>query len=216
MKWMLQVRSASRCHRHGRCHWGFSAARDRYVDPRSSAASIVSFVGGDGHPPIAARTPQPAAPHLQCHLLRAVRTYEIFCSLTATPHEYRVLADQGVVSNLLIDNGGDVLKPWSMRRGERILRADETANLVPCFRQAAAFGRRATVCACPTSIFWWTVASCQDGVWGSGVPLSDRRLRKREVRAATLRLGSPCGAGQRRRASLSGRAAPRSDDRSTT
>ena len=39
----------------------------------------------------------------------------------ATVRELDLLADQGVVSNLLMNNGGDVLKPWSMKHGERIL-----------------------------------------------------------------------------------------------
>jgi len=94
-----------------------------------------------------------------------------------------VLADQGVVSHLLIDNGGDVLKPWSMRRGERILRADETRQLVALLQASAAFGPPANGLRLPDVDSRWPVASCQDGVWGFQRTTIRPTLRKREVRA---------------------------------
>ena len=49
-----------------------------------------------------------------------VRTYELFLQPDGTAGlGIGVLADQGVVSNLLMFNGGDALKPWSMKRGNR-------------------------------------------------------------------------------------------------
>jgi hypothetical protein len=77
-----------------------------------------------------------------------------------------VLADQGVVSNLLMNNGGDALKPWSMKHGERILNAAETRDLMALFQASAAFGPPRDGQRLPDVDFWWTVASCRDGVWG--------------------------------------------------
>jgi hypothetical protein len=96
-----------------------------------------------------------------------VRTYELFLQPDGTTGlSIGVLADQGVVSNLLINNGGDVLKPWSMKKGERILNAGETRDLMALFQASAAFGPPRDGLRLPDVDFWWTVASCRDGVWG--------------------------------------------------
>jgi len=96
-----------------------------------------------------------------------VRTYEIFLQPDGTAGmTVGVLADQGVVSNLLIRDGGDVLKPWSMRRGERILKPEETRELLNLLQASAAFGPPRDGLRLPDVDFWWTVASCRDGVWG--------------------------------------------------
>ena len=51
-----------------------------------------------------------------------VRTYEIFLQPDGIAGmNIGVLADQGNVSNLVIGNAADVLSPWSMKRGERLL-----------------------------------------------------------------------------------------------
>ena len=95
-----------------------------------------------------------------------VRTYEVFSSPTARRARIGVLADQGVVSNMLLFNGGDVLKPWSMKRGERILTPAETSELMALLQQSAAFGPPRDGMRLPDVDFWWTVASCRDGAWG--------------------------------------------------
>ena len=96
-----------------------------------------------------------------------VRTYEVFLQPDGTAGlNIGVLADQGVVSNLLLRDGGDVLKPWSMRRGERILRAEETRELLGLLQASSAFGPPREGLRLPDVDFWWTVASCRDGVWG--------------------------------------------------
>jgi len=149
---------------------GASAQRaDRYVDPPIVRSfNWFSYVGGDD---IRANCGKDGRSRLRliynAIYSEQVRTYEIFLQPDGTAGmNIGVLADQGVVSNLLIDTGGDVLKPWSMRLGERILRADETRQLVALLQASAAFGPPRDGLRLPDVDFWWTVASCQDGVWG--------------------------------------------------
>ena len=60
-----------------------------------------------------------------------VRTYEIFLQPDGTAGlGMGVLADQGNLTNLLVADAGNVLNPWRMRRGERILNGDETRELL--------------------------------------------------------------------------------------
>jgi hypothetical protein len=96
-----------------------------------------------------------------------VRTYEIFLQPDGTAGlSMGVLANQGNVANLLVADPGDVLNPWRMRRGERILSADETRELVGLLQASAAFGPPRDGLRLPDVDFWWTVASCRSGVWG--------------------------------------------------
>lgn len=96
-----------------------------------------------------------------------VRTYEIFLQPDGTAGmTVGVLADQGNVANLTVRDAGDVLKPWSMRRAERILRPEETSQLMGLLQASAAFGPPRDGMKLPDVDFWWTVASCRDGVWG--------------------------------------------------
>ena len=96
-----------------------------------------------------------------------VRTYEIFLQPDGTAGmSMGVLADQGNVSNIVIGRPADVLGPWSMKRGERILTVDETRDLVGLLEASAAFGPPRDGLRLPDNDFWWTVASCRDGVWG--------------------------------------------------
>ena len=53
-----------------------------------------------------------------------------------------------------------------MRRGERILNADETRELLGLLQASAAFGPPRDGLRLPDVDFWWTVASCRNGVWG--------------------------------------------------
>ena len=96
-----------------------------------------------------------------------VRTYEIFLQPDGTAGmTVGVLADQGNVTNLSIRDGGDVLGPWRMRRGERILNPEETRELMGLLQASAAFGPPRDGLRLPDVDFWWTVASCRNGVWG--------------------------------------------------
>lgn len=96
-----------------------------------------------------------------------VRTYEIFLQPDGIAGmNIGVLADQGNVSNLVIGNAADVLSPWSMKRGERLLSVDETRELVGLLEASAAFGPPRDGLRLPDNDFWWTVASCRNGVWG--------------------------------------------------
>ena len=96
-----------------------------------------------------------------------VRTYEIFLQPDGVAGmSMGVLADQGNVSNITIGRAADVLGPWSMKRGERILNASETRELVGLLEASAAFGPPPDGLRLPDNDFWWTVASCRNGIWG--------------------------------------------------
>ncbi len=97
-----------------------------------------------------------------------VRTYEIFLQPDGTAGvTTRVLADQGIVTNILIDtSGSNTTGPWNARRGERVLTRDENGGLMDLLQQSAAFGPPRNGLRLPDNDFWWTVASCRNGVWG--------------------------------------------------
>lgn len=96
-----------------------------------------------------------------------VRTYEIFLQPDGTAGmNVGVLADQGNVSNLALFDGSDVLNPWRMKRGQRILTVEETRDLLGLLQASAAFGPPKDGMRLPDVDFWWTVASCRNGVWG--------------------------------------------------
>jgi hypothetical protein len=96
-----------------------------------------------------------------------VRTYEIFLQPDGTAGmEIGVLADQGDVSNILAGGGIDVLNPWRMKHGQRLLDVPETRHLMDLLQASAAFGPAPGGLRLPDNDFWWTVASCRNGVWG--------------------------------------------------
>ena len=96
-----------------------------------------------------------------------VRTYEIYLQPDGIAGmNIGVLADQGNVSSLTIGKASDVLGPWSMKRGERLLNVDETRELVGLLEASAAFGPPRDGLRLPDNDFWWTVASCRNGIWG--------------------------------------------------
>jgi hypothetical protein len=96
-----------------------------------------------------------------------VRTYEVFLQPDGTAGlDIGVLADQGVVGNLRISDTGDVLGPWRMRRGQRILNPAETSELLGLLQASNGFGPSRDGLRLPDVDFWWTVASCRAGVWG--------------------------------------------------
>jgi hypothetical protein len=99
-----------------------------------------------------------------------VRTYEIFLQPDGTAALHTgVLVDQGAatnVSSIFISEFGDVTGPWRMRRGRRLLSPGETGELMGLFQASAAFGPSRDGLRLPDNDFWWTVASCRNGVWG--------------------------------------------------
>lgn len=96
-----------------------------------------------------------------------VRSYEIFLQPDGTAGmTIGVLAGQGTVTNLLISDPSDVFSPWSMKRGERLLTAGETRELMGLLEASRAFGPPPDGLRLPDNDFWWTVASCRNGVWG--------------------------------------------------
>ena len=96
-----------------------------------------------------------------------VRTYEIFLQPDGTAGlTVGVLADQGFVTQLLLSSPSDITGPWRMRKSERLLDAAETRELMGLFKASAAFGPPRDGLRLPDNDFWWTVASCRDGVWG--------------------------------------------------
>lgn len=96
-----------------------------------------------------------------------VRTYELFLQPDGTAGlNVGVLADQGDLSNLLISSGSDVTNPWRMKRGQRLLDAAQTRDVLGALQASAAFGPPRDGLRLPDNDFWWTVASCRDGIWG--------------------------------------------------
>ncbi|MCW5733613.1 MAG: hypothetical protein KIS73_05780 [Enhydrobacter sp.] len=99
-----------------------------------------------------------------------VRAYEIFLQPDGTAGlTVGVLADQApatIVSSITIGEIGDITHPWRMRRGQRLLTVPETADLMGLLQASNAFGPPRDGLRLPDNDFWWTVASCRDGVWG--------------------------------------------------
>jgi hypothetical protein len=100
-----------------------------------------------------------------------VRAYEIFLQPDGTAGlDIGVLNDQIHGGNLtslsLGSDGTNVTAPWRMRKGQRVLNASETRELVGLLQASAAFGPPPDGLRLPDNDFWWTVASCRNGVWG--------------------------------------------------
>lgn len=96
-----------------------------------------------------------------------VRTYEIFLQPDGTAGlNIGVLADQGDLSNIRISQGTDILDPWRMKRGQRVLETADTGQLMALLQASAAFGPPRDGLRLPDNDFWWTVASCRNGAWG--------------------------------------------------
>ena len=99
-----------------------------------------------------------------------VRTYEIFLQPDGTAGmTMGVLQGQGRgadLSALFASKGDDLIAPWSMRKGQRVLNVGETRELVGLLQASSAFGPPRDGLRLPDNDFWWTVASCRDGVWG--------------------------------------------------
>jgi hypothetical protein len=99
-----------------------------------------------------------------------VRTYEILLQPDGSAALHvGVLTDQGPatnVSSIFISEFGDLTGPWRMRKAERLLSPADTRQLMGLLQASAAFGPPRDGLRLPDNDFWWTVASCRDGVWG--------------------------------------------------
>ena len=96
-----------------------------------------------------------------------VRVYDVFLQPDGTAGlDIGVLADQGNVAQLLLSTAGDVTAPWQMKKGQRLLSAAETTDLLGALQASAAFGPARDGLRLPDNDFWWTVSSCRNGVWG--------------------------------------------------
>lgn len=100
-----------------------------------------------------------------------VRFYEIYLQPDGTAGmNVGVLVDQGFttfgITNMLLSKPSDVFGPWSMKQGGRVLNAGETSELMGLLEQSRAFGPPKDGLRLPDNDFWWTVASCRNGVWG--------------------------------------------------
>jgi hypothetical protein len=95
-----------------------------------------------------------------------MRTYEIFLQPDGTAGlNIGVLADQGVVANITITES-EVASPWRMKKGQRLLDAAQTGELMGILEESSAFGPPRDGLRLPDNDFWWTVAACRNGVWG--------------------------------------------------
>jgi hypothetical protein len=94
-----------------------------------------------------------------------VRTYEIFLQPDGTAGlNMGVLANQGVVASITVTES-DVANPWRMRKGQRLLDAAQTRELMGLLQSSAAFGPPHDGMRLPDNDFWWTVAACVNGAW---------------------------------------------------
>jgi hypothetical protein len=96
-----------------------------------------------------------------------VRIYDVFLQPDGTAGlATRVLANQGTVTNVTIRSLNDVTAPWGTLKADRILNAAETRDFMGALEASAAFGPPRDGLRLPDNDFWWTVASCRNGIWG--------------------------------------------------
>lgn len=142
---------------------------DRNVDlPIVRSVSWFGFVGGDD---IRAACQPGTRTHIRL-IYNAlweeqVRSYDLFPQPDGTAGlNVGVLADQGNVAALSIDNGLDIISPWRMKKGQRLLSVGEMRDLLGALQASAAFGPPRDGLRLPDNDFWWAVSSCRDGAWG--------------------------------------------------
>ncbi|MFI5031319.1 MAG: hypothetical protein ACHQPH_11530 [Reyranellales bacterium] len=99
-----------------------------------------------------------------------VRTYEILLQPDGSAALHvGVLTDQGPatnVSSIFVSEFGDLTGPWRMHKAQRLLSPADTGQLMGLLQASTAFGPPRDGLRLPDNDFWWTVASCRDGVWG--------------------------------------------------
>jgi len=142
---------------------------DRNVDmPIARSVTWFGYVGGDD---IRSACTPGARSHIRL-IYNAlweeqVRAYDLFLQPDGTAGlNIGVLADQGDISNISIAQGTDVLNPWRMKRGQRLLNPSQTGDLMAALQASAAFGPPRDGLRLPDNDFWWAVSSCRNGVWG--------------------------------------------------
>ncbi len=144
---------------------------DRSVDPPIVRSfNWFNYVGGDD---IRAACTPGGRDHLRLIYNgiweEQVRAYEIFLQPDGTAGlTVSVLQGQGSgadLSRYFISNGDDALAPWRPRKAQRLLNAGETSDLVRSLEASSAFGPSRDGLRLPDNDFWWTVASCRNGVW---------------------------------------------------
>lgn len=142
---------------------------DRNVDlPIVRSVSWFGYVGGDD---IRADCRPGTRSHIRLIYnalwSEQVRAYDLFPQPDGTMGlNVGVLADQGNVATLSVSNGLDIMNPWRMKKGERLLNAGEARDLMAALQASAAFGPPRDGLRLPDNDFWWAVSSCRDGVWG--------------------------------------------------
>jgi len=142
---------------------------DRNVDmPIVRSVNWFGFVGGDDIRASCTRGSRDRVRLVYNALWEEqVRTYEIYLQPDGTAGlNTGVLAGQGNVTSVTIAAGEDVLNPWRMQRGQRLLDVAETRDLMGLLQASSAFGPPRDGLRLPDNDFWWTVASCRGGVWG--------------------------------------------------
>jgi hypothetical protein len=96
-----------------------------------------------------------------------VRIYELFLQPDGTAGlAIRVIANQSPANNIVIYSLNDVSGPWSTHKTDRILTVAETSGLMASLQASSAFGPPRDGLRLPDNDFWWTVASCRNGIWG--------------------------------------------------
>jgi hypothetical protein len=147
----------------------FAQRTDRNVDqPVVRSLNWFGYVGGDD---IRAACQPGTRSHIRLvyNALweEQVRVYDVFLQPDGTAGlNVGVLANLGNATQLLVSSAGDVTGPWRMKKGERLLSAAETSDLMGVLQASAAFGPPRDGLRLPDNDFWWAVSSCRNGVWG--------------------------------------------------
>ncbi len=96
-----------------------------------------------------------------------VRSYDIAApSPAGATLNARVLADVGNLAAVSIARPADIFGPWNGRTASRGLDRAELAGLVEAVAASDGFGPVRGRMELPSNDFWWTAASCRDGIWG--------------------------------------------------
>jgi hypothetical protein len=128
-----------------------------------------------------------------------VRVYDIFLQPDGTAGlNIGVLADQGHggnLSTLLIGEGSDVTGPWRMRKGQRVLGAQETRELLGLLQASTAFGPPRDGLRLPDNDFCGQLRLAGTA-FGFQAYTFRQTVSQCEVRRETLRMGQRSSSGQ--------------------
>lgn len=167
MRWMLAIAALAVTVASGPT--AFAQTPEQRIDqPLTRSINWFAFVGGDDIR-VACSSGGRSRIRLVYNALweEQVRIYELFLQPDGTAGlATRVLANQGIVTNVLISSLNDVAAPWGTLKADRILTNAETRDLMGALEASAAFGPPRDGMRLPDNDFWWTVASCRNGAWG--------------------------------------------------